>query len=66
MSDIRFFSAAGLVAAAIILVALVWPQGEGARSPKPFGHATAAEQAAWKKAHAPPTPPGQPAPHPVF
>ena len=66
MSDVRFFSLAGGMAVAIILVALVWPQGEGARSPKPFGHATAAERAAYKKAHTPPPPPGSVAPKPVF
>jgi hypothetical protein len=27
-----------LVAAAMIALALVWPQGQGARSPAPFGH----------------------------
>ena len=66
MSDVRFFGLAAGLGAAIILVALVWPQGEGARSPKPFGHATAADRAAYKKAHTPPPAPGSQAPKPVF
>jgi hypothetical protein len=55
MGDIRFFSLTAASAAALILLALVWPQGEGARSPAPFGHVTAAEQTAVKKANAPKT-----------
>lgn len=66
MSDFRFFSLAAGVATAIIVAALVWPQGEGASSPKPFGHATAADRAAYKKAHTPPPAPGSVAPKPVF
>ena len=31
-----------LIAAGMIALALVWPQGLGARSPDPFGHTTAA------------------------
>jgi len=31
-----------LTAAAMIALALVWPQGQGRRSPPPFGHAVAA------------------------
>ena len=27
-----------LAAAAMIVLALVWPQGQGVRSPRPFGH----------------------------
>ena len=38
MSDRAFFTAAAVVAAAMIAVATVWPQGLGARSPGPFGH----------------------------
>jgi hypothetical protein len=40
MTDRLFFSIAGGVALAMILLALVWPQGTGARSPGPFGHTT--------------------------
>ncbi len=36
MSDRVFFGAAALVAVAMIAVALVWPQGQGAQSPGPF------------------------------
>jgi hypothetical protein len=39
MSDRAYFSVLGLAAAAMIALALVWPQGMGARSPGPFGHA---------------------------
>jgi hypothetical protein len=38
MSDRVFFGVAVGVAAAMVLLALVWPQGTGARSPAPFGH----------------------------
>ena len=37
MSDRVFFSLAALLAAALIALALVWPQGLGSRSPGPFG-----------------------------
>jgi hypothetical protein len=37
MSDRVFFSIVGLLAVAMIALALVWPQGLGARSPEPFG-----------------------------
>jgi hypothetical protein len=43
MSDAVFFAAVGLLCAAMITLALAWPQGWGARSPAPFGHVTAAE-----------------------
>lgn len=33
-----FYIAAALAAVAMISLALVWPQGIGARSPAPFGH----------------------------
>jgi hypothetical protein len=33
-----------LVALGMIVLALVWPQGLGSRSPAPFGHALAASQ----------------------
>ncbi len=39
MLDRLFFPLAALAAALIIALALVWPQGIGARSPGPFGHA---------------------------
>ncbi len=51
MSNPLFFSAAALAAAALIALALVTPQGLGARSPGPFGHALA-----------PPKPPAPPPP----
>ena len=38
MSDRLFFSAAAAIAAVMVLLAIVWPQGTGARSPGPFGH----------------------------
>ena len=37
MSDRVFFSLAALIAIAMIALALVWPQGQGARSPGPLG-----------------------------
>jgi hypothetical protein len=37
MSDRMFFAAAFLVAAAVIALAIVWPQGYGRRSPGVFG-----------------------------
>jgi hypothetical protein len=36
--DRFFFPLAALVVAALIGLALVWPQGEGIPSPPPFGH----------------------------
>jgi hypothetical protein len=38
MSDRVFFSLAALVTVLMIALAMVWPQGLGARSPGPFGH----------------------------
>ena len=38
MSDRVFFALAAAVAAGMIALALVWPQGLGTRSPGPFGH----------------------------
>ena len=38
MYDRLLFSLLGLAALAMIGLALVWPQGLGARSPGPFGH----------------------------
>ena len=54
MNDRLFFSLLGLAAAAMIALALVWPQGLGAPSPAPFGHPLAAEPVK-KKAAAPPS-----------
>jgi hypothetical protein len=42
MSDRVFYPLAALIAAALIALALVWPQGTGIRSPAPFGHDVAA------------------------
>ena len=39
LSDRVFFPTCGALAVLIVALALVWPQGEGARSPWPFGHA---------------------------
>jgi len=36
MSDRVFFAVVALLALALVGVALVWPQGQGARSPEPF------------------------------
>ena len=44
MSDAVFFALAGFLAAAMVALALVWPQGLGERSPAPFGHAVVSEQ----------------------
>ena len=38
MSDRLFFPLVALIALALILVSLVWPQGLGAPSPAPVGH----------------------------
>jgi hypothetical protein len=38
LSDRVFFGASAGLVALMIALALVWPQGEGARSPGPFGH----------------------------
>jgi hypothetical protein len=58
MSDRILFSLLSLVAVAMIALALVWPQGLGARSPAPFGHQpvqqTQAVQAARARAKQPP------------
>jgi hypothetical protein len=57
MSDRIFFSLAGAAAVIMVALALVWPQGLGKRSPKPFGHTPAyeAEAAAAKAGQAKPT-----------
>ena len=46
MSDRLFFSLIALAAAGMVALALVWPQGYGARSPAPFGHETEASRIA--------------------
>ncbi len=38
MSDKIFYPVAALIAVALIALSLVWPQGLGKVSPKPFGH----------------------------
>ncbi|HZZ87186.1 MAG TPA: hypothetical protein VFE13_02530 [Caulobacteraceae bacterium] len=38
MPDGPALSLTAIVAAGLIALALVWPQGNGARSPAPFGH----------------------------
>ncbi len=55
MSDRLFFPLAGLVALGLVALALVWPQGLGARSPGPFGHAPV-QQAQRRAAKAAPPP----------
>jgi hypothetical protein len=42
MPDGLALSATALIAAALVALALVWPQGQGARSPPPFGHRVSA------------------------
>ena len=42
MDDRLFFPLIALLVAAMIALALVWPQGQGARSPAPLGHAVEA------------------------
>jgi len=38
MRDRYFYPLAAVLAVGMVLLALVWPQGQGARSPAPFGH----------------------------
>jgi hypothetical protein len=38
MRDRLFFPLLGLIAAGMVALALVWPQGAGLPSPPPFGH----------------------------
>ena len=45
MSDRLLFSLMGLAAVLMIALALVWPQGLGARSPGIFGHPMAQKPA---------------------
>jgi hypothetical protein len=42
MPDSLALSVAAIVAVGLVALALVWPQGQGARSPAPFGHPLAA------------------------
>jgi hypothetical protein len=42
MSDSLALPAIALTAVGLVALALVWPQGQGARSPAPFGHPVAA------------------------
>jgi hypothetical protein len=46
MSDRFFFPLVALAVIGMVALALVFPQGEGARSPAPFGHETTADAAA--------------------
>ena len=38
MRDRYFYPLMALIAAAMVALAMVWPQGMGAPSPGPFGH----------------------------
>lgn len=53
MRDRLFFPALALTALCMVVIALVWPQGLGDRSPAPFGHVptqrTPAVQAAMQR-----------------
>ena len=42
MPDAVAYPLLSLVTAGLVALALVWPQGEGTPSPKPFGHPLAA------------------------
>jgi Flp pilus assembly protein TadB len=44
--DSFFYPVAALVVVALIALAMVYPQGEGARSPGPFGHTPTQQTAA--------------------
>jgi hypothetical protein len=54
MSDRLFFALAVAFAALAVCLALVWPQGLGARSWGPFGRETYAERQAKKPSPTPP------------
>ena len=67
MPDRILFPIFGLIALAMIGLALVWPQGLGARSPGPFGHmptqqTEAAKAARARASQAPPVLPMAPVP----
>ena len=53
MPDSLALPALALVAAGLVALALVWPQGEGAMSPPPFGHPLAPIENPVAKALAP-------------
>jgi hypothetical protein len=46
MPDSLALSTVAVIAAGLIALALVWPQGQGARSPAPFGHPPAGLESA--------------------
>jgi hypothetical protein len=50
MLDRFYLPFLALASIAAIALALVWPQGQGARSPEPFGHAPELQQAAARAA----------------
>jgi len=52
MSDRLLFSLMGLTSVMMIALAMIWPQGLGARSPGPFGHPPVQQSAAAKAARA--------------
>ena len=53
MPDRVFYPLAALSAVLLIALASVYPQGVGARSPRPFGHKTFAQTRAEAAARAP-------------
>ena len=53
MPDSIALPALALVAAGLVALALVWPQGEGRQSPPPFGHPMAPIESPVAKALAP-------------
>ena len=53
MPDSIALPALTLFAAGLVALAMVWPQGEGARSPAPFGHPLAPLESPLAKAVAP-------------
>ena len=55
MPDQIAFPALALIAGGLIALALVWPQGQGAPSPAPFGHPLRAVETAVGAAHGSPT-----------
>jgi hypothetical protein len=57
MRDRLFFPLLGLIAAGMVALALVWPQGSGAPSPAPFGHPLAPMPPPAPPLSTPPNPP---------
>ncbi len=53
MPDSIALPALALVTAGLVALAMVWPQGEAARSPAPFGHPLAPLESPLAKAIAP-------------